>query len=839
MKPIDISECETEPIHIPGFIQPHGKAISYDKKSKIITGASNNFTKARRLIGLNIYEVINKNLWEEIVSIIEESKQNIFYDIKAFCESGLFDDENRYDIICNNCGSEVMLEFIIISLSTQKLSNHCFVAENFERILPHHSLESICHQGALEIQKMTGFDRVMIYKFDDEYNGCVISEVKQENMNPYLNLNFPASDIPPQARELYRKQTVRLINDVHYKPVDFVRQDNLEPLDMTYSHLRSVSPVHIEYLINMGVGATLTISIIADGELWGLIACHHLVKHSITTRQIEISRTFGVILSGMIKTRIDNRYQRQSVHLLSTLEAIASGIQIDTKSYKNTFDFFSQKASLFHSLFQSNSFVLITKNKIAKLDNNCKDSDIMEFLSHIKPKITNNFFYTSNLKSVFPECKESILTECSGALVIKIPRSEPSYWIWFRHEITQTLTWGGDPKNKVIVNSKGKISPRASFEAFKEVVRYRSEPWEKADIDFIPDFISIVGGLYKTIDSHKKIQDMEDEKTTHYGELLESLVDMIEKRDAYTAGHTKRVSNYCIMIADQIVDINKKEKEQLYEAAILHDIGKVVVPDAILLKPGRLSKNEFDLIKTHLSAGYEILNKISYYSPLAEIMKYHHEKYDGSGYPEGIKGDKIPLLAHIMIVADAIDAMASNRIYQSRKSVKEAVAEVVRYRGIWYDPQVVDATVLALKNMKDDLSSSQIPLTAVEQARFSYYYKDQLTGIYNESYLKMVTEHMISNVFYSHFIIADIAYMSDYNKNYGWHAGDTYIQDIGNKIQNLFSDKNIFRIFGDNFVIGCNSMDEALKYEQMIINEEILNLRVKKIDINKVVYMLR
>jgi HD-GYP domain-containing protein (c-di-GMP phosphodiesterase class II) len=843
MKSIDISECEKESIHIPGFIQPHGKAISYDQKSKIITGASTNFENAIGLVGLNIYELINKSLWEEMVSTIEESieefNQNIFYNEKAFNQSELFDDENIYDIIWNNCGNEVMLEFIQCSLNTQKISNHCLVAENFQRILPHHSLDSICHQGALEVQKMTGFDRVMIYKFDEEFNGCVISEIKNDDMNPYLDLNFPSSDIPPQARELYRKQTVRVIRDVHYKAVDFIRQSNLEPLDMTYSYLRSVSPVHIEYLINMGVAATLTISIIIDGELWGLIACHHCIKHSITPRQIEISRAFGVILSGMIKTRIDNRYQRQSVHLLSTVEAIANGIQIDNKSYKNTFDFFSQKASLFHSLFKSNSFVLISENKIAKLDNTCKNSDIIELLSHIKSKMINNLFYTSNLKSIFPDCKESILKECSGALVVLITQSEPSYWIWFRHEITQTLTWGGDPKNKVIVNSKGKISPRASFEAFKEVVRYKSDPWEKADIDFIPDFISIVGGLYKTIDSKKKIQDMEDEKTTHYRELLESLVDMIEKRDAYTAGHTKRVSNYCGMISDQIPDVSKKEKAQLYEAAILHDIGKVVVPDAILLKPGRLSKNEFALIKTHLSAGYEILNNISYYSPLAEIIKYHHEKYDGSGYPTGVKGNEIPLLAHIMIVADALDAMTSNRIYQSRKSMKEAVDEIVRYRGIWYDPQVVDATVLALKNMKDDLSTSQIPLTPLEQARFSYYYKDQLTGIYNESYLKMVTEHMISKVFYSHFIIADIVDMSNYNKNNGWHAGDIYIQEIGNKIQNIFLNENIFRIYGDNFIIGCNSMNDAIKYEQMIIDEKISNLRVSKFDLQQVIFMLK
>lgn len=303
---------------------------------------------------------------------------------------------------------------------------------------------------------------------------------------------------------------------------------------------------------------------------------------------------------------------------------------------------------------------------------------------------------------------------------------------------------------------------------------------------------------------------MEDEKAEHYKELLGSLVDMIEQRDAYTAGHTQRVASYCEMIAEDM-GVEKTARQQLYEAAVLHDIGKLVVPDAILLKPGRLNKGEFELIKQHLTAGYDILHKIKYYQPLAEIIRYHHEKYDGTGY-FGYKGNTIPIISHILIVADAIDAMTSNRIYQARKTMQEALQEVNDLKGRWYDPEVADAACRALQNYTEENKEekSQVPITLIEKARFSYYYKDQLTGVYNETYLKMMLEGFTPEGNFGGFIMIRTLGMHKFNTKHGWHMGDELLKSISNQLTQYVSSEHVFRVMGDDFILGCKDNESCI-----------------------------
>jgi diguanylate cyclase (GGDEF)-like protein/putative nucleotidyltransferase with HDIG domain len=334
---------------------------------------------------------------------------------------------------------------------------------------------------------------------------------------------------------------------------------------------------------------------------------------------------------------------------------------------------------------------------------------------------------------------------------------------------------------------------------------------------------------------------MEDEKTLHYQQLIESLNDMIEQRDAYTAGHTFRVAKYSDMIAKEM-KLDSLRRQKLYEAAVLHDIGKIVVPDAILLKPGRLSKNEFSLIKSHLDAGYDILNKIDYYKPLAEIIRYHHEKYDGTGYL-GFKGDDIPVEGHILIVADAIDAMTSNRIYQARKTVEEAVSEIVSLKGRWYDPDVVDATKNVFENFSnEDEETTQMPITDLEKARLSYYFKDQLTGSYNETYLKMVIDGLAFDSSFESFIFVKVGGMTKFNSNYGWHAGDEMLILIAEQIHKQIDNNSsiVFRVLGDDFVIGMKSLEQALSLENSLnidVDREI-SISIEKIDRKEILKIL-
>ena len=841
MNLIDFSLCEKEPIHIPGLIQPHGIALSYDIASHIITGVSENFPNSNKLIGSPLCTVFSDELIQKLSSHITASSQT---QQMIHNQTISFLDNRVIDLIQCHSQNEMIVEMVPSASAEYSNTAQYSLGDIATRLLSSSSIEHMCDQAAREVETLSGYERVMIYQFDADFNGSVIAEAKRENMESYLGINYPASDIPSQARELFRKNLVRCIIDVDYHPIGFLRDPSYESLNMTYSYLRSVSPVHIEYLKNMGVQSTMTISILIDGELWGLIACHHLQAHQLSLYTLEMIENFGKIFAGLLKTRIEGEEQRRTVQLHSTLEAIVASIQTDRSNQELT-SLLSNHCELFYSLFDTDGFAFLIGDEMVTLNHPCTKEKLFNTIEHIKPFMKNGSFFTSRLINTLPDFPEKLLTECSGLIVIEVPMNIPSYWLWFRREKAQTLTWGGNPYEKGTLNDRGGISPRKSFAAFKEIVRYQSDPWQKSEIAFGKHFITMITHLYQGFESQRKviiqqhqIQQMEDEKLLHYKQLLESLVDLIEQRDAYTAGHTRRVAVYCDLIAKQI-GLSVDERSQLYEAAILHDIGKVVVPDAILLKPGRLDSSEYVLIKSHLNTGYQMLSRISYYRPLADIIRCHHEKYNGTGYPRGLMGDDIPLVSHIMIVADAIDAMTSNRIYQPRRSMAESLEEIIRYRGIWYHPDVVDAAVLALQTLDGDDIASQIPITPIERARFSYYFKDQLTGVYNESYLHMIIHSLVPDVIYCHYLLVEIKGMSDYNTTHGWHAGNTFIHTISEQLQSAIPVEQIFRVFGDDFIIGSHSSEENKLYTEMLhkrING--LNIIIRELDINDLVQML-
>lgn len=303
----------------------------------------------------------------------------------------------------------------------------------------------------------------------------------------------------------------------------------------------------------------------------------------------------------------------------------------------------------------------------------------------------------------------------------------------------------------------------------------------------------------------------------NYEQTILSLVDAIEQRDSFTAGHTVRVAEYSKKIA-QAMNINTEEIELLYKAAMLHDIGKISTPDAILLKPGKFTTTEYNLIKNHLEAGYELLKKVGMYKELAEIMKYHHERYDGGGYPNGFKGDEIPILGYIMAAADAFDAMTTNRIYKKRKEIDTALLEMQELKYKQFHPDVVDAAVVALKDSAVELSN-QLPTTKMEKARFAYFFRDSLTKTYNKDYL--TTELAINKDKYKVFYYLQLHKMSQYNKKSGWATGDTLLKNIANALHDLYPKSSLFRIHGDDFIILST---EELSIDIDALNRNLLGL---------------
>jgi len=318
----------------------------------------------------------------------------------------------------------------------------------------------------------------------------------------------------------------------------------------------------------------------------------------------------------------------------------------------------------------------------------------------------------------------------------------------------------------------------------------------------------------------KRIYKYIDEKETLYEEYIYGLVSVVEKRDTYTAGHSTRVADYAELIAKEM-DYSEHDCHILHRAGMLHDIGKVAIPDSVFLKPTKLSNHEYKLIQEHVTMSYEMLKNISIFDEIKEIIRDHHEHYDGNGYPRGLTGDDTPMLAQILTLADSFDAMTTDRIYKGRKSIKEAILEIAKLSGKQFNPKVVKAALIALKDITIDDTKHQNPKTMLEVERFSYFYKDVLTGAYNEYYLRS-NLHSFNKCKYLCWI--SLKHFHEFNKENGWSSGDKVLQELSNVILYGCKDENmVYRFYGDNFFILLNEEEDISRLKIKV--ENILTLK--------------
>ena len=333
--------------------------------------------------------------------------------------------------------------------------------------------------------------------------------------------------------------------------------------------------------------------------------------------------------------------------------------------------------------------------------------------------------------------------------------------------------------------------------------------------------------------------EMVDAKThelhVNYDETLFSMVEMIERRDTYTAGHSKRVAEYSKKIAKEM-GYSEEEQILIYQAGVLHDVGKIATPDAVLLNPKSLNEIEYKLIQEHVEVSNKLVSQIPMFQPLADIIYSHHERYDGQGYPRGLKANEILPMARIMIVADAFDAMTTNRIYKSRRSVEGALEELMELSKIQFHPEVVQKALIALKDIVLDENINQLPQSKLEEERFAYFYRDTLSDAFNHSYLDVVLMKNSYTKEYTNLELFLITGFSQYNKKYSWKEGDKFLSKIAQLLSESFPNSLVFRVFGDDFVVASREsmeMTNITKELNKIFSDEIISYSVKSIDLTK------
>ena len=363
-----------------------------------------------------------------------------------------------------------------LSLSTTSL-----LAQIMNDIQRSTNLAELLDKTAPQIKEMTGFDRVMIYRFGEDWHGEVIAEAHEDHLEPFLGLRYPASDIPKQARDLYKINLVRSTVDVRQPrvricPTHYAQSGR--PLDLTHASLRAVSPVHVEYLQNMGVRSSMSISLLYRGELWGLIACHHYSG----PRFIDYpTRQTIKLISQLLSTALEIRHP----------DAEVAGQLQDcerTLNQQMLADWDVVKGLITHpvtalDLGMATGAALLFERQLHTLGDTPAEAEILSLVEWLKNTTTEIVFQTDQLPNLYPPA-ERFRDKASGVLALELSREMNEYLLWFKPERIQTVLWAGNPEKPVEVTGTGEVrlSPRKSFEKWSQLVRNKSLLWQPVEV---------------------------------------------------------------------------------------------------------------------------------------------------------------------------------------------------------------------------------------------------------------------------------------------------------------------------------------------------------------------
>ncbi|MEM8640140.1 MAG: ATP-binding protein [Cyanobacteria bacterium P01_G01_bin.54] len=483
-------------VHLPGCIQPHGVLLACEPEHLTIQFASDNTAQffaqpAEQLIGQTLKQVFPQTQFVKITNVLQESSDRISGGANRLVEwtlSGEAGDQPLHILIHCNEDKLILLEIVpSLSNTPQAFLDFYQTVRGAARSLQQApDFETLCQRMTQEIASLTGFDRVMVYRFDQQWNGEVIAETRQPKLDPLLGLHFPDADTRP-CRLLYQghwSRTIANVNEANVQIVPNCHRDTKTPLDLSHSILRGFSPCHQEYLQNMAVGASLVLSIIHQNRLWGLVSCHHATASYFSYEVQQACEFLGQVFSvelGSKRQQQDYDYHIQLKDLQAQLvEQLAQ--QDDVQE-----TLLSGQPTLL-DLFKVAGVAILWQKQLHTLGSVPTEGAIVDLIDWLDQQNESTVFTTSQLGQVYPPATD-FKTVASGLLAIKI--SPQQYLLWFRPEILQTVNWAGNPQEIIMTEDEEglvRLSPRGSFAVWQETVQGHSLPWQPCEIEVAQDF---------------------------------------------------------------------------------------------------------------------------------------------------------------------------------------------------------------------------------------------------------------------------------------------------------------------------------------------------------------
>jgi len=460
---LNLTSCDREPINTPGAIQDFGALIVLNPSNREIVQVSEN---AERIIGLKPEELLGRYADEVFGPLCRkalDTSARMFRTETLTAFLWKTADALLIEVEPNGPMAETRLEM-----------------KALDRLQSAESLQDLLETAAQSVADLTGLDRVMIYRFHDDLHGEVVAEAIRPGVPSYLGLHYPATDIPLPARAVFLKNWVRMIPDIESRTVALRPAENpltRAPLDLGISLLRAVSPIHIEYLKNMGVGATLTISLVTNGKLWGLIACHSLDKKYIEPNVREACETIGRMTSAFITVKDGLDFHRARDRYLAIYRRLKERLR---HANDMAAELVKESPNLLDLIATSGSSVaLFLDGRWVNLGDTPSEPELnalSDWLAANHPDVP--LFATDELGKDYPPAL-NFSVSAAGLLALGIPKTTQNYVLWFRPERIRTVKWAGSPLKAP--DQTGRLNPRQSFEEWKEKVTGRSEPWSEVE----------------------------------------------------------------------------------------------------------------------------------------------------------------------------------------------------------------------------------------------------------------------------------------------------------------------------------------------------------------------
>ncbi len=574
------SNYEREPIQSPGLIQPHGVLFVLSRELNILQVSNNTVEFFGRPPETFLGQPLETVMDTTPVNLIKESiKSQNLETVNPINIRGEIDGNTWYfDGIINFSNPDCFILEIEPTLSQKTvdfLSFYKLVEAAASTIQNSQNFQELCQFLVKAVRNITGFDRVMLYRFDPAGHGTVLAEEKLESLNPWLNLNYPAEDIPAQARQLYSINLLRLIADVNYQPVAIVPTLNpldQSPLDLSHSVLRSVSPCHIEYLQNMKVSASMSISIIKEGKLWGLVACHHNTPKYVSYEVRKACEFFGKVMALELRSKEDSNYYEYRLKLQATTVKLVEYMSGETNFIDGLINY---QPNLLDQV-KADGAVIYFRGTICPLGNTPNRDRIERLIQWLEQQNFPTVYHTDSLASVYPEA-ESYKDIASGLLAVVISKEPKHYVLWFRTEVIHHVSWAGDPNSpfELLPGRNPRLHPRKSFEVWQELVKLKSLPWKPCEIDAVLDLKNaIVTIILRQADELEKLnvalqeseaktqekasqlatalqelqrtqtQLIEQEKTSELGELIANIAAEITNPINFITGNLSHAQEY-------------------------------------------------------------------------------------------------------------------------------------------------------------------------------------------------------------------------------------------------------------------------------------------------------